>query len=139
MVVIGPISSIYDFLTFGVLLWVFRASEALFQTGWFVESLATQTLVLFVIRTAGNPWRSRPSRALAVTTVLVVLIGVMLPFTPLAAPLGFVSLPGWYFVFLGGVTITYLGLVELVKRRLMRRLLGTNSATSVTQSATSAS
>ena len=74
MMVIGPLGSIYDFLTFGVLLWVFRASEALFQTGWFVESLATQTLVLFVIRTVGTPWRSRPSRPLAVTTVLVVLI-----------------------------------------------------------------
>jgi magnesium-transporting ATPase (P-type) len=125
MVVIGPISSIYDFLTFGVLLWVFRASEALFQTGWFVESLATQTLVLFVIRTAGNPLRSRPSLPLAVTTVLVVLVGVILPFTPLAATLGFVPLPGAYFVFLGGVTMTYLVLVELVKRRLMRKLLGT--------------
>jgi Mg2+-importing ATPase len=124
MMVIGPISSIYDFLTFGVLLWVFRASEALFHTGWFVESLATQTLVLFVIRTAGNPLRSRPSVPLAATTVLVVLIGVMLPFTPLAAPLGFVPLPGAYFAFLGGVTITYLVLVEAVKRRMMGRLLG---------------
>jgi Mg2+-importing ATPase len=128
MVVIGPISSIYDFLTFGVLLWVFRASEALFQTGWFVESLATQTLVLFVIRTAGNPLRSRPSLPLAVTTVLVVLVGVLLPFTPLAATIGFVPLPGAYFVFLGGVTLTYLVLVELVKRRLMRKLLGTGPA-----------
>src|SRR5207249_3561217 len=61
MLGIGPISSIYDFLTFFALLRVFRASEALFHTGWFVESLATQTLVLFVIRTAGNPFRSRPS------------------------------------------------------------------------------
>ena len=121
MLVIGPISSIYDFLTFGVLLWVFHASEALFQTGWFVESLATQTLVLFVIRTAGNPLRSRPSLPLAVTTLLVVLIGVILPFTPLAAALGFVPLPGAYFVFLGGVTLTYLVLVEVVKRRLMRQ------------------
>jgi Mg2+-importing ATPase len=124
MLVIGPISSLYDFLTFGVLLGVFRASEGLFQTGWFVESLATQTLVLFVIRTAGNPFRSRPSRPLAVTTVLVVLIGVVVPFTPLAATLGFVPLPATYFVFLGGVTVTYLALVEVVKRRLMRRLLG---------------
>ena len=137
--VIGPISSIYDFLTFGVLLWVFRASEALFQTGWFVESLATQTLVLFVIRTAGNPLRSRPSLPLAVTTVLVVLIGVILPFTPLAATLGFVPLPSAYFVFLGGVTMTYLVLVELVKRRLMRKLLGTGPATPATKSVTSAS
>jgi P-type Mg2+ transporter len=139
MVAIGPISSIYDFLTFGVLLWVFRASEALFQTGWFVESLATQTLVLFVIRTAGNPLRSRPSLALTVTTVLVVLIGVILPFTPLAAVLGFVPLPGAYFVFLGTVTITYLVLVELVKRRLMRKLRGTGPATPATESVTSGS
>ena len=128
MLIIGPISSLYDFVTFGVLLWVFRASEALFQTGWFVESLTTQTLILFVIRTAGNPLRSRPSLPLAVTGMLVVLIGVILPFTPLAATLGFVPLPGTYFLFLGGVTITYLLLVEVVKRRLMRTLLGLGRA-----------
>jgi Mg2+-importing ATPase len=64
MLLVGPVSSLYDFLTFWVLLTVFRASEPLFHTGWFVESLATQTLVLFVIRTAGNPLRSRPSGAL---------------------------------------------------------------------------
>ena len=139
MMAIGPLSSIYDFLTFGVLLWVFRASEALFQTGWFVESLATQTLVLFVIRTVGTPWRSRPSLPLAMTTVLVVLIGVMLPFTPLAATLGFVPLPGAYFVFLGGVTLTYLVLVEVVKRRLMRRLLVMGPASLTAKSVTAAS
>jgi len=139
MMVIGPISSIYDFLTFGVLLWVFRASEALFQTGWFVESLATQTLVLFVIRTAGNPFRSRPSLPLAVTTVLVVLIGVILPFTPLASTLGFVPLPGAYFVFLGGATTTYLILVELVKRQLMRTLFAIGPATPAATSVTPAS
>jgi len=136
MVMIGPISSIYDFLTFGALLWVFHASEALFQTGWFVESLATQTLVLFVIRTVGNPFRSRPSLPLTVTTLVVVLIGVILPFTPLAPALGLVPLPGAYFVFLGGVTLTYLVLVELVKRRLMRQLLGMGAATPVTTSIT---
>src|SRR2546427_463098 len=135
----APIRSISDFPTFGVLLWVFRASEALFQTGWFVESLATQTLVLFVIRTAGNPLRSRPSLPLAVTTVLVGLIGVVLPFTPLAGTLGFVPLPGAYFVFLGGVTMTYLALVELVKRRLMRKLLGMGTATPAARSVTPAS
>jgi P-type Mg2+ transporter len=139
MMVIGPLSSIYDFLTFGVLLWVFRASEALFQTGWFVESLATQTLVLFVIRTVGTPWRSRPSLPLAMTTVLVVLIGVMLPFTPLAATLGFVPLPGAYFVFLGGVTLTYLVLVEVVKRQLMRRLLVLGPASQGAKSVAAAS
>jgi len=123
MLGIGPISSLYDFLTFAILLWGFHASEALFHTGWFVESLATQTLVLFVIRTAGTPWRSRPSLPLAVTTVLMVGIGLVLPFTPLAPVLGFVPLPGTYFLFLAGATLTYLVLVELVKRRLMRRRL----------------
>jgi P-type Mg2+ transporter len=123
MLGIGPISSLYDFLTFAILLWGFHASEALFHTGWFVESLATQTLVLFVIRTAGTPWRSRPSLPLAATTVLIVLIGLVLPFTPLALILGFVPLPGTYFLFLAGATLTYLLLVELVKRGLMGRML----------------
>ncbi len=128
MIFIGPISSIYDFLTFWALLWVFHAPESLFHTGWFVESLATQTLVLFVIRTAGNPLRSRPSLPLATTTVLVVVVGILLPFTPLAGPLGFVPLPPAYFLFLAGATVTYLGLVEVVKRRLISRLVSQPTA-----------
>ena len=121
MIVIGPISSLYDFLTFFVMLAVFHASESLFHTGWFVESLATQTLVLFVIRTAGNPLRSRPSRPLVVTTLAIVITGMLLPFTPLAAVLGFVVLPPAYFLFLLFATSTYLVLVEVGKRWLMRR------------------
>ncbi len=117
---IGPISSVYDFLTFFVLLRVFHASETLFHTGWFVESLATQTLVLFVIRTAGNPLRSRPSLPLATTTLAIVLAGAVIPFTPVAPFLGFVPPPAGYFIFLAGATATYLGLVELAKRRLLR-------------------
>jgi Mg2+-importing ATPase len=124
MIFIGPISSIYDFLTFFALLRVFHAPAPLFHTGWFVESLATQTLVLFVIRTAGNPLRSRPSMPLAVSTVLIVAVGFLLPVTPLAEPLGFVPLPPAFFLFLGGATITYLALVEAVKRRLIQRLVG---------------
>ncbi len=121
MIYIGPISSIYDFLTFYVLLKVFHASEAVFHTGWFVESLATQTLVLFVIRTAGNPFRSCPSLPLAITTILIVLVGIVLPFSPLATVFGFTPLPAMFFVFLGVTVITYLLLVEFVKRHLMRR------------------
>ena len=120
MIFIGPVSSVYDFLTFYVLLVIFRAHEALFHTGWFVESLATQTLVLFVIRTAGNPLRSRPSSALVIMTILVVITGILIPFSPLAPPLGFVPLPPLYFGFLGVATITYLAFVELVKRRFIR-------------------
>ncbi|HEV2359956.1 MAG TPA: magnesium-translocating P-type ATPase [bacterium] len=123
MLYIGPISSIYDFLTFYVLLRIFHASQALFHTGWFVESLATQTLVLFVIRTAGNPLRSRPSGPLATTTVLVVLIGIVLPFTALAKPLGFVPVTGAFLAFVAIATTTYLLLVEAAKHRLMRSLV----------------
>ena len=122
MVFIGPISSIYDFLTFFIMLTIFHASESLFHTGWFVESLATQTLVLFIIRTASNPLRSRPSVPLTITTLLVVAVGVLLPYTPLAHDLGFTPLPALYVLFLALMTVTYLLLVELVKRRLMGRL-----------------
>jgi Mg2+-importing ATPase len=121
MVLIGPISSLYDFLTFYVLLFLLHAGETEFHTGWFVESLATQTLVLFVIRTSGNPFRSRPSRALTATTLAIVLVGVLIPYVPVASKLGFTPLPPIYFAFLAGATLTYLLLVELGKRLLMRR------------------
>jgi len=124
MIFIGPISSIYDFLTFYVLLQVFHASEPLFHTGWFVESLATQTLVLFVIRTMGNPFRSRPSVPLTITTVLIVAIGVLLPFSPLGGVLGFTPLPPSYFSFLIASIVTYLLLVEFAKRRLFATMKG---------------
>ncbi|HYL57823.1 MAG TPA: magnesium-translocating P-type ATPase, partial [Candidatus Acidoferrales bacterium] len=120
MMVIGPISSIYDFLTFYILLAVFRSSEAQFHTGWFVESLATQTLVLFVIRTAGRPWSNRPSLPLASTTIMIVAVGLMLPLSPLAGRLGFVLLPAGFFAFLAIAVVTYLILVEIVKARLVR-------------------
>lgn len=106
-----------------MLLIVLHAGEAEFHTGWFVESLATQTLVLFVIRTSGNPFRSRPSRALTATTLTIVLIGVLIPYVPVAAKLGFTPLPPIYFAFLTGATLTYLLLVEAAKRFLMRRTL----------------
>jgi P-type Mg2+ transporter len=121
MIFIGPISSIFDFLTFYIMLAIFHATAPLFHTGWFVESLATQTLVLFIIRTAGNPLRSRPSVALTITTLLMVTVGIILPFSPLADALGFTPLPALYFLFLVAMTIIYLLLVELVKHRLMRR------------------
>ena len=121
MIYIGPISSVYDFATFFVLIYFFNASEEFFHTGWFVESLATQTLVVFVIRTAGNPFRSRPSLALTLTVVGVVTFALILPFTPLAAVIGFVPLQPAFLLFVLIATATYLGLVELVKRRLMKR------------------
>ena len=121
MLFIGPVSSAYDFLTFWVLLRLFHAPEALFHTGWFVESLATQTLVIFVIRTLKSPFKSRPSAPLALTTCAVVAIACILPVTPLAPWLGFVPLPPAYFLFLGVATVTYLLLVELMKRVVLAR------------------
>ena len=112
---------VYDFLTFYVLLHFFHASQPEFHTGWFVESLATQTLVLFVIRTMGNPLKSRPSAPLAITTILIVIIGVVLPFSPLAGVLGFTTLPASFFTFLAISTATYLLLVELAKRLLFAK------------------
>jgi Mg2+-importing ATPase len=124
MVFIGPISSIFDFLTFYVLLCFFHAGQVLFHTGWFVESLATQTLVLFVIRTSQNPVRSRPSRPLTATILMIVAAGILLPFSPLAVPLGFAPLPGGYFAYLATATIIYLALVEFGKRLLLGRAPG---------------
>jgi Mg2+-importing ATPase len=123
MMIIGPISSIYDFLTFGVLLYGFHAASnaPLFHTAWFVESLATQTLVVFVIRTAGSPLRSRPSRQLALTVLTVVLIAMVLPYTPLGTVLGFVPLPGVLLASIVGLAVTYLMVVQVVKSWFYRR------------------
>jgi Mg2+-importing ATPase len=120
MLLIGPLSSVFDFITFAVMLWVFEAGPALFRTGWFVESLATQTLVIFVIRTADRPWRSRPSRGLGWGVAACAVAGAVLPFTPLAPWLGFVPLPPLFFVFLLVMVVGYLGLMELVKHRFYR-------------------
>ena len=119
MVFVGPISSIFDFLTFYVLLHYFRATQAQFHTGWFVESLATQTLVVFVIRTSKNPFRSRPSGPLLATCLGVVAIGIYLPFSPFAKALGFTPLPFSYFAFVAVATGAYLLLVEAAKRVLL--------------------
>ena len=120
MLLVGPVSSLFDFLTFYVLLQLLHATEPLFHTGWFVESLATQTLVLFVIRTMESPLVSRPSAALTATSLTVVVIGLALPATPLAPLLGFTVPPLSYFAFLVVATLTYLALVEVVKRALVR-------------------
>lgn len=121
MLVIGPISSAFDFATFFIMLKVFRAGEDLFHTGWFVESLATQTLVIFVIRTAARPWASAPSRALVWGVCASLGVGMFLPFTPLAWWLGFTPLPPLFFGFLMVMIAAYLGLVEVVKDWFYRR------------------
>jgi Mg2+-importing ATPase len=121
MLVVGPVSSIFDFLTFYVMRHVFHAGERLFHTGWFVESLATQVLVIFVIRTRGNPLRSRPSSILTVTSLAVVAAATALPYTPLGARLGFMPVPGLFFLILAGMVVAYLAMVQAVKTWFYRR------------------
>jgi Mg2+-importing ATPase len=124
MLVLGPVSSLFDFLTFFALLWLFGASEPMFQTGWFIESLATQSLVIFVIRTRKAPWRSFPHPLLTVLTIGVVLLGLLIPLTPLGPVFGLVALPPGYYLFLGGAVPAYLLLVEGVKQLLYRSRWG---------------
>jgi len=144
---IGPISSIFDYSTFCVMLFFFKCSNlglvpppelvarfanatrpddtyaaALFHTGWFVESLMTQTLIIHVIRTSLLPFvQSRASWQLTMTTLLIMLIGAVIPYSPLARPLGFVPLPWGFWPVLAATLICYVGLTQLVKMWLVRR------------------
>lgn len=121
MLIVGPISSIFDFLTFFVMIKIFQAGEALFQTGWFIESLATQVLVIFVIRTRKNPLKSHPNPWLTICSLLVVTLAIFLPFTPLGGYLGFVAPPLLFFLILTGMVIVYLFAVEAVKQWFYKR------------------
>ena len=122
MTIIGPISSIFDFLTFGILLYVFRASEQFFHTGWFLESLCTQTLVIHIIRTGKTPFvESKSSQFLAFTSIYIVTIGLVIPFTPLGRYFGFIPVPIAYLGALVGVVACYLITVEFVKRWFIKR------------------
>ncbi len=116
MMFFGPISSIFDFMTFGVMIFILHASHELFRTGWFVESLSTQALVIFLIRTQRVPFfRSRASAALTVTTLAVVLAGALLPFTRIGTFIGFVPLPPAFYLILAAMVVIYLSLIELGK------------------------
>ncbi|WP_329314875.1 magnesium-translocating P-type ATPase [Streptomyces sp. NBC_01278] len=125
MVCIGPISSIFD-ITMFVIMWnVFgansEAEQSLFQSGWFIEGLLSQTLIVHMIRTRKIPFiQSRASWPVMVMTVLAVLTGLYLPFSPLAAPLGFTALPAGYFPWLVGVLLAYCTLTQLLKTLYIR-------------------
>jgi Mg2+-importing ATPase len=122
MMFFGPLSSVFDFLTFAILLEGFSAHARLFRSGWFVESLATQSLAIFAIRTHRVPFfRSRPSLPLTVSTLVCVAVGAVLPFTPLARPLGFTGLPAGLVALVAVMVPTYLLLLEAGKRWFYRR------------------
>lgn len=124
MVFIGPMSSIFDYATYCVMLYVFHAwnNAALFQTGWFVESILTQTLIIHIIRTAKIPFiQSRASTPLILSTLLICAIAVALPFSPLASALGFTPLPPLYWPIIAAFLLSYATLTHLVKTWFIRR------------------
>ena len=123
---IGPCSSVFDYVTYLVMIFVFGCwkpeTAGLFQTGWFVESLLTQTLIIHVIRTNRIPWlQSRPSWQLTLTTLAVMALGVWLPISPLGPVLGFTPLPWLYWPILALILLGYLALTQVVKVWLVRR------------------
>lgn len=124
MLFIGPISSIFDYITFFMMLFVFNTwlNPALFQTGWFFESLLTQTMIVHIIRTNKIPFfQSRAGWPLTLSTIGVVGIGAWLPFSPLASSLGFVPLPALYWLLVGAMLVCYFVLTQIVKRWFTRR------------------
>ncbi len=123
MVVFGPISSIFDFATFGLLLLMLGTNNPnSFHTGWFVESLFTQILVVLVIRTRLTPfWRSHPSKQLAAAIVAALAAAALIPVSPLGSVIGFGALPWQFWVLLVGLVAAYLTLIEIVKRIFERR------------------
>jgi len=122
MLVFGPISSVFDFITFGLLLFVFRASQVMFHTFWFLESICTQTLVIHVIRTSKIPFLdSKPSRFLIFASLLIISISIAIPFSPLGRHFGFTRLSAAYFLALLGIVISYLWTTQMVKTWYVKR------------------
>jgi Mg2+-importing ATPase len=122
MIFFGPISSIFDFLTFFVMIYGFKASAPLFQTAWFVESLFTQSLVIFVIRTKKVPFfKSRPNKLLVFNIAIVLTVAVILPYTIVGTFFSFVALPPTFLLILVAFIVIYLALVEVVKVWFYRR------------------
>jgi Mg2+-importing ATPase len=121
MLVFGALSSIFDYATFGVLLWMLHAGTTEFRTGWFVESVVSAASVVLVIRSRGPAWASRPGTALLLGTAGAVCAAVALPFTPLAGPLGFRPLPVRFLATLAVLVVLYLASAEAAKRFFYRR------------------
>lgn len=126
MLMVGPISSIFDYATFGTMYYVFKANTeataSMFQTGWFVESLLSQTLIIHIIRTGRIPFlQSRASLPLVITSIIICVVGVWLPYSPFSHALGFTPLPPLYWAYLTAIMLGYLTLAHLMKTWFIRR------------------
>ncbi len=121
MVLFGLVSSIFDFLTFGMLLYVFRAAPQEFRTGWFIESLLTELVIALVVRTRRLFFRSRPGRLLLLSTIVVMIVALILPYLPFNAVFGFVPLPAPLMLTLLGLTALYVVVTEMAKKYFYSR------------------
>ena len=118
--IMGPLSSLFDFLTFGALVFLFKASPEEFRTTWFLESMATQILVIFIIRTNGRPWNNLPEPVLAASSLAALAVAMILPFTPVGSWFGFVAPPPVMLAAIGLLVVLYLGCAEWLKPLAVR-------------------
>ena len=122
MMVFGPLSSVFDYLTFGVLLWLLRASDAVFRTGWFIESVVSASLIVLVVRTRRTFYRSRPGRYLVMTTFMIIAVAIALPFSPLGKIFGFVALPVRFLGWMAAIVAAYIISAEVAKKIFYRKV-----------------
>jgi Mg2+-importing ATPase len=114
--IMGPLSSLFDLLTFGGLIYIFQASPTEFRTTWFLESMATQILVIFIIRTNGRPWKNLPQPALTASSLVALVVAMVVPFTPAGRWFGFEAPPLGMLSSIGLLVVLYLVCAELLKR-----------------------
>ena len=126
MVLFGLVSSVFDFLTFAALLWLFQAAPEEFRTGWFIESLLTELVIALVVRTRRLCFRSRPGNLLLASTAIVICMALALPYLPFAPLFGFVPLPAPLMVALIGLTALYVLAAEVAKKYFYSRLANVN-------------
>ncbi len=123
MITFGIVSSIFDYLTFGVLIWIMHATQAQFQTGWFMESVISASLIVLVIRSRRPFFKSRPGKYLLIATIIIALVTLILPFTPISKIFGFVSLPVSFLLMMGLIIVLYILMAELVKKIFYRKIV----------------
>ncbi len=128
MLVFGPLSSVFDLITFAVLFALPGLSTAQIRTGWFMESVVSACMVVLVVRTRKRFWRSRPATALIATTITVAVVALFIPITPVAGVMGFAPLPAMYPFILLGIVALYMGSADLAKTRFYRRRGATRTA-----------
>jgi Mg2+-importing ATPase len=121
MMTFGIASSIFDYITFGVLLFIVHATDVQFQTGWFIESVVSASIIVLVVRTRKPFYKSRPSKYLALTVFLIAILAAVIPYTPLSGLMGFAPMPPWILLVIAGIVALYILTVETIKKVFYRR------------------